>query len=196
MMKIHMKPIELTGSFGIEVPPQYTHFARPRIFRIRMDPVLGRCMLVAQHSRWHTRDWILCCGDAVALVRLLREISHGRIADPGRAIAVEFEVIGQPRSLISNVSCSKDGFCASEIMTDDGDAVVGAFAMESYEEFYDGLADTSPEFPRAVVDLAAFAEFGDVDFFSFEIFGPVFWGTNAAEGKDNELAHVGNGDET
>ena len=31
-------------------------------------------------------------------------------------------------------------------MTDDGDAVVGAFAMESYEEFYNRLADASPVF--------------------------------------------------
>lgn len=81
-------------------------------------------------------------------------------------------------------------------MTNDGDAVVRVFFVESYEELYDGLADASPGFPEAVVDATAFAEFGGVHHVHFEIFGPVLVGLGAAEGKDNELVAVGNGDET
>ena len=47
-----------------------------------------------------------------------------------------------------------------------------------------------------MVDVARFAEFGDVHLVYFKIFGPVSVRTGAAEGKDNELGASGNGDET
>lgn len=81
-------------------------------------------------------------------------------------------------------------------MTDNDDAVTRVFVVHCDEEFYDGLTDASPGFPEAVVDVAAIAEFRDVDFVYFEIFGPVLLGTSAAEGKDDQFALAGDGDET
>lgn len=81
-------------------------------------------------------------------------------------------------------------------MTDDDNATVRVFVMEPYEDFCDVFTDTSPQFPEAVMDFAAIAEFGHVDFVDFEILNPVLVGTGAAERKDNESAALGDSDET
>ena len=46
------------------------------------------------------------------------------------------------------------------------------------------------------MDLAGFAEFGNIDSVEFEVFGPILVGIGTAEGKDDELVTVGNRDET
>lgn len=46
------------------------------------------------------------------------------------------------------------------------------------------------------MDFADIAETGDVDFVDFEILNPILVEIGAAEGKDNELAALGDSDET
>lgn len=79
-----------------------------------MDPVLRRRVLVPEESHGQAGDGILHCGDTVAFGRLLREVFDSlNVADPGRAIAVNLDIIYPPRPLIPNLSRSKDSFCAS-----------------------------------------------------------------------------------
>ena len=145
---IHIEPIEagkLIDPFGVCESPQHIHVVRSRIVRVRVYPVFGRRMLVAEERRWHTWDRILHCGNAVAFGGLLREkFNSVCVADPGGAIAVEFDVIGPPFSLVSDDSRSDGGFCASKRMTNDGDLVVGVIFMESDDGFYNLFADASP----------------------------------------------------
>ena len=46
------------------------------------------------------------------------------------------------------------------------------------------------------MDLAGFAELGNMVSVEFEVFGPILAGIGTAEGKDDELVTVGNRDET
>lgn len=93
------------------------------------------------------------------------------------------------------MSRSKDGFCASQRIGNDGDTVVGVFIMEYYEELADGVVDASPCFSEAVMDVSAFTEFEDVSCVEIQFFGPVLVGLGAEEEKDNGLATAGKGDE-
>ena len=191
------KDTVLTDPVRVVVAPEDVHVVRSRVVGMRVDVVFGRGMLVAEEFDWHPGDRILCCGDTVAFGGLLGEKPNGLgVANPGRTVAVNFDVLEPPRTFIPQVSRSKDGFRSSEGMTDDYDTVVRVFVMESREEFRNRFADASPRFPEAVMDVAAFAEFGDMHFVHLEIFGPVLSGLGAAEGKDNELVSVRSGDET
>ena len=137
-----VKPVD---ALGIEVAPEDIHIVGSGVLGIRVDPVLGRRVLVPEQGNRHAGDGILRRGDAVAFGGLLGEKSNGLgVADPRRAIAIKFNVVGPPGPLVSDVPRGKDGFCTSERMADDGDAVVGFFIVETDEEFYDGFADASP----------------------------------------------------
>ena len=46
------------------------------------------------------------------------------------------------------------------------------------------------------MDLAGFAELGNINSVEFQVFGPVLIGIGTAESKDDELVTVGNRDET
>lgn len=192
---IHMHTIvedlELIHTIRVKVSGQHIHILRSRIIRIRVNPVLGRRMLVAKHGERYARDRILRRCDAITFGGLLREKPDNlRIPNPRRAIAVKFDVLCPPRSQIPNLPRSKGGFGAAERMTSDGDSVVGVLVMQTGEELEDGFADAFPGLPEAVVGVAAFAEFVHVDFVEFEIFGPVLMGLGAAEGNDDELVIV------
>ena len=139
------KAIILIGPLVIFVSQQHIHIVRSRAVRVVVNPVFGRRMLVAEERRWQTWNRILHCGDAVAFGGLSREeFDSVRVADPGGAIAVEFDVIGKPFPLVSDDSRSEDGFCASKRVAGEGDAVVGVFFMEFHDGLYNRFADASP----------------------------------------------------
>ena len=173
--------IKLIGPIRIEVARQKNDVVGFWVIRVGGDPVFGRRMLVAEPCKREARNRVLRRRDAITLVGLPREeADRRRVPDPGRAIAVQFDVVAPPRTLQPNLSRRHSGFGAAQGVTGHGDSVVGVFTVELGKDLEDGFADAGPRFPEAVVNLAAFAKGGDVDHVRFEIFGPVSKGVGAA----------------
>ena len=73
---IHIETIKagiLIYPFGVCESQQHIHISRTRAVRLRVYPVFGRRMLVAEERRRQTWNRILHCGNAVAFGGLLRE---------------------------------------------------------------------------------------------------------------------------
>ena len=146
---IHTEPtmthIELVDPLRIEVTPQNIHVVRPGVFGVRVDPELGRRVLVPERRERQAGDGVLRRGDAVAFAGLLREEADGRgVADAGGTVAVELDVVVPPVALVADVPRGEDGQCASEGVAGDGDAVVRVVVVEFGEDFQGGFADASP----------------------------------------------------